>query len=157
MAHYQFYKNAPPVKLVSRVVNQENAVCIFRDSYVGVYGDCTHHQLTNISCFPVLFLAIIMMSQVPPNLSFFKIILYLSCIGNMLGSQGGEMVIRSARFSKWLPLGLYPPWNNNFWTNLVGTWVGYLGCYLVVLDASLTARAPLTPLAVDAVLCENGY
>ena len=66
-----------------------------------------------MSCFPVLFLAISKMSQVPPNLSFFKIILYLSCTGSMLGSQGGEMVIRSARFSAWVPLGLYPPWNES--------------------------------------------
>merc|ERR1712020_807702 len=84
----------------------------------------THNQLTNISSFPVLFLAIIMMSQVPPNLSFFKIILYLSCTGSMDGSQGGLRMIRSARCSTWVPLGLYPPWYNSFWTCLAGTWLG---------------------------------
>lgn len=76
-------------------------------SLLGLYSSwVTCDQLTNISCCPVLFLAISKMSHVPPNLSFFKIVLYLSCTGNMLGSHGGWMVIRSARCSACFPLGL---------------------------------------------------
>ena len=97
--------------------------------FLRLFGDkVTHNQLTNISFFPVLFLAITMMSQVPPNLSFFKIILYLSCVGNMFGWQGGFSLIFFAICSLKVPSGLYAPsLNVIFWTYLDDIWSGYLG------------------------------
>ena len=46
-------------------------------------------QPTSMFSLPVWFLAISMMSQLPPNLSFFRTILYLCWVGSLLGSQGG--------------------------------------------------------------------